>query len=69
MPTPLAGRRYDRRDRHGLAGYSSREFVQREGTTFSVCLTPERGQVGMNVTKRCSYLKTGRDVAVNAYQL
>jgi hypothetical protein len=30
IQTPVGARRYDRRDRHGLAGISSREFVKRE---------------------------------------
>ena len=30
IQTPLGARPYDRRDRHGLAGISSREFVKRE---------------------------------------
>jgi hypothetical protein len=29
IQTPLGARRYDQRDRHGLAGISSREFVKR----------------------------------------
>jgi hypothetical protein len=45
-----------------------RQRASARHTAFSVCLTPKRGQVGLNVTRRCSYLKTCRGAAVNAYQ-
>jgi hypothetical protein len=38
-------------------------------TAFLGNLTPERGQAGLHVTKRCSYLNTCRDRAEYAYPL